>query len=169
MFSPGAGWLTWQCLPNSLLINTARRLTARSSENGKKMVDHRCSFLYAREDHLDRGSWSLWPEIRFVIGFVHERTSGADRVSIEDAFIVLASDSAGLTTFSIDETNDRAARTRWPCGAGRTRRTGWSLLPFFPTFAFRGHLTLPASGHDQGQHNNESAKFHDYLSMAFSF
>jgi hypothetical protein len=23
MFSPGAGWLTWQCLPNSLLINTA--------------------------------------------------------------------------------------------------------------------------------------------------
>jgi len=130
---------------------------------------NQCSFLNTREDHLHRCTLPLGPKSRFVIGLENEDASRADRVSAENAFILLACDSAGLTTFSIHKTNDRAARPCWPCWARRSCRTRWSRLPLLASFAFCGQLTLPASGQHQCQGNNEPTKLHDHLKYCLQF
>src|SRR5262249_33972278 len=88
-----------------------------------------CSLLSTREDHLDGGSLSLWPERRPVLIFQNKGASRTHGKHIEDAFVSLACNRAGLATLSIDETNDRSA---WgPCRAWRPSFARWSLGSLF--------------------------------------
>jgi hypothetical protein len=117
------------------------RLTLyRGHVKGFRDQDSReCSLLSTRENHPDRGSLSLWPERRPILVFKNKATGGAYRKRIEDTFVSIACNRADLTTFSIDEANDRSS-----CGprrARRARRPGWTR--FLATLFFlRGDLSF---------------------------
>ncbi len=108
------------------------------------MLAINASFLYARQDHLDRDPRPLGPESGFVISFVDKRTSGTDCISAKDAFILLACDGTRLSTFSVNETNARSARALWSCRPRRSGRTRRSRLAFFALFSFHGGLVFTA-------------------------
>jgi len=98
-----------------------------------------CSLLSTREDHLDGGSLSLWPERRPVLIFQNKGASRTHGKHIEDAFVSLACNRAGLATLSIDETNDRSA---WgPCGAWRARRPSFARWSLGSLFSLSGGLS----------------------------
>src|SRR5262249_2343496 len=79
-----------------------------------------------RENDFGRGSLSLGQERRSILLFKNEGAARAYGKRIEDTFVSLARNRAGLVTFSIDETNDRstwgACRARWPSWARRPLR-----------------------------------------------
>src|SRR5262249_38494060 len=77
-----------------------------------------CSVLSTRENQLDRGSLSLWPERRPILVFKNKAAGRAYGKRIEDTFVSLACNRADLATFSIDEANDRSS-----CGP---RRASWA-------------------------------------------
>src|SRR5262245_56362605 len=68
----------------------------------------------------------LWSESCSIFVLEDEGASRLDSVSIEDTFIRLARNRAGLATLSVDETNDRAGPHR-PSRPGRPCRPRWSL------------------------------------------
>ena len=80
-----------------------------------------CSLPSTRENDFSWGSLSLGQERRPVLLFENEGAARADGKRIEDTFINLARNRAGLATFSVDETNDRST---W--GACRARRPSWA-------------------------------------------
>jgi hypothetical protein len=99
-----------------------------------------CSLLSTRESDFGRGSLSLGQERRPILLFKNEGAAPAYGKRIEDAFVSLARNRAGLATFSIDETNDRST---W--GACRARRPSWarrSLRCDLLLFAGRTELQL---------------------------
>jgi hypothetical protein len=91
-----------------------------------------CSLPSTRENDFSWGSLSLGQERRPVLLFENEGAARADGKRIEDTFVNLARNRAGLATFSVDETNDRstwgACRARRPNWARRSLRGG--LVPF---------------------------------------
>src|SRR5438132_9252837 len=78
-------------------------------------------FPSTRENDFSWGSLSLGQERRPVLLFKNEGAARAYGKRIEDTFVSLARNRAGLATFSIDETNDRSTR-----GARRARRPSWA-------------------------------------------
>src|SRR5262249_28330553 len=112
-----------------------------------------CSLLSTRENHPDRGSLSLWPERRPILVFKNKAAVRAYRKRIEDTFVSLACNRADLTTFSIDEANDRSS-----CGARRARRArrpGWTRGLLATLFFLRGDLFPFAGCESQHEENGE--------------
>src|SRR5258708_40169859 len=73
------------------------------------------------ENDSNRPVLLLWPKGSLIIGVENEGASRIDGNRIDDALVVLARNDAGLTTLSIDKTNDsarRASRTGRYFGAG---------------------------------------------------
>src|SRR5262245_29462114 len=66
-----------------------------------------CSLLSTRENDFGRSSLSLGQERCPVLLFKNEGAARAYGKRIEDTFVSLARNRAGLVTFFIDETNDR--------------------------------------------------------------
>src|SRR5215471_5100225 len=77
-------------------------------------------------EQIARRSPSLGQERCPILLFKNEGAARAYGKRIEDTFVSLARNRAGLVTFSIDETNDRstwgACRARWPSWARRSLR-----------------------------------------------
>ena len=64
------------------------------------------------ENDFNRPVLLLWPKGSLIIGVENEGASRIDGNRIDDALVVLARNDAGLTTLSIDKTNDSARRPR---------------------------------------------------------
>lgn len=75
----------------------------------RRTLSARCGhhelLLDTGQDYLDRGALPLRSKRSLALGVENERASWIDRVGAEDTFIFPTGHSAGLATFSLDETN----------------------------------------------------------------
>ena len=110
------------------------------------------------ENYLHRNALPLRPKRSLVIGVENEAATRIDRISAEDALVVLACKRARLAAFSFDETNNCSAYAARPNRAERSCRTGRSRVAFL---AFLGHRLFSASRESQQQENDEPANLHD--------
>jgi hypothetical protein len=124
------------------------RLDVRFTPKSSRGLE--CSLPSTRENDFGWGSLSLGQERRPVLLFENEGAARAYGKRIEDTFVSLARNRAGLATFSIDEMNDRST---W--GACRARRPSWTRR------SFRCDLLLFAGSESQRQDNGEQANGHD--------
>src|SRR6266550_631529 len=113
----------------------------------------------ASNHDLNGHALALWPKGGAVVLLEDERAARVDGVGVEDAFVGLAGDSAGLATFAVDEADDGSAR---PGRAGRARRPGCAGRPRVAFFALGGDLLFARREREgRQQHgNDEPARSH---------
>src|SRR5258707_8451630 len=112
------------------------------------------------ENDFNRPVLLLWPKGSLIIGVENEGASRIDGNRIDDALVVLARNDAGLTTLSIDKTNDsarRSSRTGRSCGAGLACL---SLRPVGCTGGIGAAAQSDTDARERGQRDN-AACFHD--------
>src|SRR6516162_7207779 len=135
------------------------RLAGAGARRVHPISGHRleCLPLSTRENDVRRGSLSLGQERRPILLFKNEGAARAYGKRIEDTFVNLARNRAGLATFSIDETNDRPA---W--GACRAGRPSWARR------SLRCELFLFAGSESQRQDDGEQANGHNGYGLSRS-